>query len=96
MSNSTSEPISREKLAEVLEIIRPSIQSDNGDIALVDVDDSTGVVTVELMGACVGCPASAITMKAGVERILKDRVPGVVSVVQSGEELADAVTSVDL
>lgn len=92
-----NEAISRDKLSEILEVIRPAIQADGGDIRLVEVDDSTGEVTVELMGACVSCPASTVTMKAGVERILKDRVAGVNSVVQlGGEELAETGTSVSL
>ena len=72
---------------QVIEIIRPAIQADGGDINLLDVDESSGVVTVELTGACVSCPASTITMKAGVERIMKDRVPGVTAVVQPDTEL---------
>ncbi len=77
----------REEVEKVIEIIRPALQADGGDISLVDVDAEAGVVRVELHGACVSCPASTITMKAGVERILKDRVPGVVSVLQVDEEL---------
>ncbi len=86
--------VDRTKVEEVIEIIRPAIQADGGDISLVDVDDDGGVVTVELHGACVSCPASTVTMKAGIERIMKDRVPGVTSVVQPGEdaELGTAVT----
>ena len=70
------------KVEEVIEIIRPAIQADGGDITLLGIDDESGVVTVELHGACASCPASTITMKAGVERIMKDRVPGVTAVVQ--------------
>ncbi len=69
-----------EKLQATIEAIRPAIQADNGDIELHGVDEATGVVTVELTGACVSCPASTVTLKAGVERILKDRVPGVTAV----------------
>lgn len=69
---------------EVIEIIRPAIQADGGDINLISVDEGAGVVTVELTGACVSCPASTITMKAGIERIMKDRVPGVNEVIQAG------------
>lgn len=74
----------REQVEKVINVIRPAIQADNGDILLHDVDDQ-GVVTVELIGACVSCPASTVTLKAGVERILKDRVPGVTEVVNVGE-----------
>lgn len=65
--------------------IRPAVQADGGDLALVDVDESTGVVTVELSGACVTCPASTVTLKAGIERILKDKVEGVTEVVNAGD-----------
>ncbi|MDZ7678983.1 MAG: NifU family protein [Acidimicrobiales bacterium] len=70
----------REKVEKVIEVIRPAIQADNGDIVLHDVDEEAGVVTVELVGACVTCPASTQTLKAGVERILRDRVEGVTEV----------------
>lgn len=78
----------------VIEIIRPAIQADGGDITLIEVDQDTGIVVVELSGACVSCPASTVTMKAGIERIMMDRVPGVTAVVQPGEnaELGTAVT----
>ena len=83
-----------EQVEEVIEIIRPAIQDDGGDITLLSVDEESGVVTVQLSGACVSCPASTVTMKAGVERIMKDRVPGVTSVVQpdEGAELGTAVS----
>lgn len=72
----------REQVEKVITAIRPAIQADEGDISLVDVDESTGVVTVELHGACVTCPASNQTLKAGIERIMKDRVDGVTEVVE--------------
>jgi Fe-S cluster biogenesis protein NfuA len=75
----------REQVQEVIEKIRPAIQADNGDIFLREVDEATGVVTVELVGACVSCPASTVTLKAGIERILKDRVEGVTEVVDAGQ-----------
>jgi Fe-S cluster biogenesis protein NfuA len=71
----------QEKVAQTIEAIRPAIQADGGDIFLRDVDEATGVVTVELVGACVSCPASTVTLKAGIERILKDRVEGITGVV---------------
>lgn len=83
------------QVEEVIEIIRPAIQADGGDISLVDVDDESGVVVVELHGACVSCPASTVTMKAGIERIMKDRIPGVTSVIQPGDE-AETGTAVTL
>ncbi|WP_419850745.1 NifU family protein [Candidatus Poriferisocius sp.] len=74
-------------VAQVIEAIRPAVQADDGDIYLRGVDEDTGVVTVELTGACVSCPASTVTLKAGVERILKDRVEGVTEVVNVGQNL---------
>ena len=69
-----------EQVAKTIEKIRPAVQADGGDIFLRGVDADSGVVTVELVGACVSCPSSTVTLKAGVERILKDRVPGVTEV----------------
>jgi Fe-S cluster biogenesis protein NfuA len=85
----------QQAVAEVIEIIRPAIQADGGDIILLEVDETTGVVQVELTGACVSCPASTVTMKAGIERIMKDRVPGVTEVIQPGE-LLETGTAVSL
>jgi Fe-S cluster biogenesis protein NfuA len=78
-----------EKVRTTIEAIRPAIQADGGDIFLRDVDEGTGVVSVELVGACVSCPASTVTLKAGIERILKDRVEGITEVVNVGETLLD-------
>ena len=78
----------RDEVEKVIQAIRPAIQADNGDIYLRDVDAATGVVSVELIGACVSCPASTVTLKAGIERILKDRVEGVTEVVNVGESAA--------
>ena len=75
----------RDQVEETIQAIRPAIQADNGDIMLIDVAEDTGVVTVELIGACVSCPASTVTLKAGIERILKDRVPGVTEVLNAGD-----------
>ena len=73
-----------QRLRDTIEAIRPAVQADGGDLFFHGIDDH-GVVTVELVGACVSCPASTLTLKAGVERILKDRVPGVTSVISLGE-----------
>ena len=87
----------RDEIEKVIQVIRPAIQADNGDIYLRDVDEDTGVVSVELIGACVSCPASTVTLKAGIERILKDRVPGVTEVINIGEAAAEiGETSVSL
>ena len=73
--------VDKNDVAAVLELIRPpSLQADGGDVRLVDVNED-GVVSVELQGACKGCPMSQITLANGVERILKERVPGVTKVV---------------
>lgn len=72
--------VNKEQVAEVIQAIRPSLQADGGDIELVEVTDD-GVVKVQLQGACKGCPMSQITLSQGVERVLKDRVEGVTSVV---------------
>jgi Fe-S cluster biogenesis protein NfuA len=74
-------------VAEVVKIIRPAIQADNGDIFLRDVDEESGMVSVELVGACVTCPASTQTLKQGLERILKQRVDGVTAVEHVGANL---------
>lgn len=71
-------------------VIRPAIQADQGDIFLRGTDATTGVVSVELVGACITCPASSQTLKEGLERILKQRVEGVTSVHHVGEELVGA------
>jgi len=68
----------REKVEKALEKIRPQLQADGGDVELVDVVD--GVVKVKLTGACMGCPMSSMTLKAGIERIVKQEVPEVKSV----------------
>jgi len=68
----------REKVEAVLEKIRPTLQADGGDVELVDVSD--GVVKVRLTGACAGCPMSTMTLKMGVERILKEQIPEIKAV----------------
>lgn len=69
------------QVEETIEVIRPALQADGGDIVLRSVDEATGVVTVTLVGACGTCPASDQTLKAGIERIMRDRVDGVKEVV---------------
>jgi len=64
------------QLLEAIEAIRPALQSDGGDVRVVNLDEAKGIVDIELMGACGGCPMSTMTLKAGIERILKDRVEG--------------------
>jgi len=78
----------REQVEATIEVIRPALQADGGDIVLHHVDEDSGIVSVELVGACVGCPASTQTLKAGIERIMRDRVDGVTEVVNIAEEAA--------
>ena len=63
----------REKVEAALDKIRPALRADGGDVELVDVKD--GVVTVRLTGACGGCPMATMTLKMGVERVIKEEVP---------------------
>ena len=77
-SASTDDPL-REQVRQVLDLIRPAVQSDGGDVELVAIT-SQGVVQVRLHGACVGCPSSTMTLQGGIERNLKQRVPGVTAV----------------
>ena len=72
----------KEKVAEVLNKIRPSLQADGGDVELVDVDENTGIVKVRLTGACSGCPFSTMTLKNGIEQALKKEIPEVTEVQQ--------------
>jgi Fe-S cluster biogenesis protein NfuA len=68
----------KEKVKAVLDQIRPGLQADGGDVELVDVQE--GIVKVKLRGACAGCPMSRMTLKNGIERILKEEIPEVQSV----------------
>lgn len=70
----------RREVADVLKQLRPAVQSDGGDIELVDVSDD-GLVRVRLLGACIGCPSSSMTLKLGVEQTLKSQIPRVREVV---------------
>ena len=71
----------KEKVAEVLETIRPMLQADGGDIELVDVEPEEGVVKVKLTGACGGCPMAQMTLQMGVQRRLQQEIPEVKEVV---------------
>ncbi len=70
----------REQIEEALKSIRPQLQADGGDIEFVEVDQE-GTVKVKLVGACHGCPMSQLTLAWGVERVLKQKVPGVTRVI---------------
>jgi Fe-S cluster biogenesis protein NfuA len=69
----------KDRVEAVIQEIRPNLQADGGDIELVDVT-ADGIVKVRLQGACHGCPGAAMTLKMGVERLLKSRIPEVKSV----------------
>ena len=71
----------REEVLKVLEMVRPGLQADGGDVELVDVTED-GTVSVRLKGACGSCPMSTMTLKMGIERAMKEKVPGVKEVVQ--------------
>ncbi len=73
----TESPGVRERVQGVVDEIRPLLQADGGDIELVNVEESTGVVSVRLQGACKGCPGAAMTLKMGVERRMKEQIPEV-------------------
>lgn len=64
----------KEKIEDALNKVRPSLQADGGDVEFVDVDEN-GVVRLRLTGACGGCPMSQMTLKMGIEKILKQNVP---------------------
>jgi Fe-S cluster biogenesis protein NfuA len=69
----------RERVESALQKVRPSLQADGGDVQLVDVEQD-GRVKVKLMGACGGCPMAQMTLKMGIEKILKQNVPEVTGV----------------
>jgi Fe-S cluster biogenesis protein NfuA len=71
----------KQQVQEALNLVRPALQADGGDVELVDVTED-GVVSVKLKGACGSCPMSTMTLKMGIERTLKEKVPGVKEVVQ--------------
>ncbi len=71
--------VDKERVQTVLDQIRPALQADGGDVALVDITED-GVVQVQLQGACRGCPMSQLTLANGVERVLKEQIPEVVRV----------------
>ena len=79
VAEETKTPINRELLEATLDVILQSLQADGGDVALVGFNDE-GVVTLEMQGACAGCPLSSLDMSEGIERILKEHVPGVTKV----------------
>jgi Fe-S cluster biogenesis protein NfuA len=81
----------RAQVEACIEVIRPALQADHGDIELIDVDETTGIVKVRLVGACGTCPVSTQTLKGGIERIMRDRVDGVTEVI----DVSDAENAID-
>ena len=75
----TLSPPDRASVEAVLEALRPSIKADGGDVELVDITDD-GIVRVRLLGACIGCPSSQMTLRGGIEANLVGRIPGVTGV----------------
>ena len=71
----------KEDVEKALDLIRPALQNDGGNVELVDVDEEKGIVKVKLVGACGSCPMSQMTLRMGVERVLKENVPEIVEVV---------------
>lgn len=78
-----------EQLTELLDMVRPIIQQDGGDLVLLSADVETGVVELQLQGACSSCAISATTLQAGVDRIIKERLDWVTEVVGGVDEDAD-------
>jgi Fe-S cluster biogenesis protein NfuA len=99
-SASAAGPLSEEErqgrlaaLTELLDLVRPAVQSDGGDLILVDADVEAGRVEVQLQGSCSSCAISATTLQAGVSRILQERLPWVTEVVGGVDDSMDLETS---
>jgi Fe-S cluster biogenesis protein NfuA len=84
------------QLQALIELMRPAVQADGGDLVLVGADVESGVVEVQLQGACSSCAISASTLQGGVERILTERLPWVREVVGGVDETADPFESAAL
>jgi Fe-S cluster biogenesis protein NfuA len=78
-----------EQLTDLIDMVRPVIQQDGGDLVLVSADVEAGLVELQLQGACSSCAVSASTLQAGVERILKERLPWVTEVLGGVDEEID-------
>lgn len=75
-SHQTTGPEIEAQVSRIIEMIRPAIQADGGDVEFVGID-ADGTVRIRLHGACVGCPSSSMTLKLGIERNLREHVPAV-------------------
>ncbi len=80
MAPAASRSSVRDKVQGVINLIRPAVQADGGDIELVDVDED-GVVQIRFHGACHGCPSAKMTLQMGIERNLREKVPEITAVV---------------
>jgi Fe-S cluster biogenesis protein NfuA len=85
-----------EELNKLIDQLRPAVQADGGDLELVSADVDQGIVAIELKGACASCAISTTTIKAGVERILKAKLPWVREVVGQVDETMDSALSASL
>jgi Fe-S cluster biogenesis protein NfuA len=95
--NETSDPAARlAELQALIDVMRPAVQADGGDLVLVSADVETGVVEVQLQGACSSCAISGATLQGGVERILKGRLPWVTEVIGGVDESLDPFESASL
>ena len=83
-------------LQGLIDLMRPAVQADGGDLVLVNADVDTGVVEVELVGACSSCAVSSATLQGGVERILRDRLGWVTEVIGGVDESMDEFESAAL
>ena len=83
-------------LQALIDLMRPAVQADGGDLVLISADVTTGIVEVQLQGACSSCAISSATLQGGVERILKDRLPWVTEVVGGVTDEIDAFDSAAL
>ncbi|MGA3281434.1 MAG: NifU family protein [Smithella sp.] len=70
----------KEEVQKAIDLIRPSLQADGGDVELIDVS-AEGIVKVKLTGACRGCPMSQMTLKMGIEKIIKKQIPDIKEVI---------------
>jgi Fe-S cluster biogenesis protein NfuA len=80
-------------LTAIIDLMRPAVQADGGDLVLVAADVEAGTVEVQLQGACSSCAISSSTLQGGVERILRDRLPWVTEVLGGVDEEADPFDS---
>ena len=82
--------ISPEAVEQVLDEIRPALQADGGNVQLVEITED-GIVKLDMVGACAGCPMATMTLRAGIERLLFERIPDIVGVeaFSAGQRVGD-------